>query len=130
MKNNIVTAANGKRRKTSYKKGQILTILPQSDADLSVSTPAKIIDMPIENTAIVEEIIIPLNEEVPNMLLPEESGVVLEEIQFIENEFNEPVILFGKKIQLNPIYSRTAFNLIGSRCQGGIHFRENNTKTY
>jgi hypothetical protein len=128
-KNNIVYAPNGKRRKTSYKKGQILAIVPSTDKDLNISMSGKVVDMPIENI-IAEEIPVLLTEEASNLLQQEEPVVAVQETQFTENNFDEPVMLFGKKIELNAIYSKTAFNLMGDRRQGGIHFHQNNTKTY
>ncbi len=121
-KNNIVIASNGRRRKTSYKKGQILAIVPNTDNDLNISMSGMVVEMPIENITNVEETSKPLVEE--------ESTVASDEVLFVENNFDEPVILFGKKIELNDIYSKTAFNLMGDRRQGGIHFFQNNTKTY
>lgn len=54
----------------------------------------------------------------------------VEEVRFDENSFSEPVTLFGKKIDLLPMYSKRAFGLFANKHQGGISFFENNTKTY
>lgn len=131
-----------RKRKFSYAQRKQMGLSPDNNLTI-VPQPAVVLEMDIKEESVQN------NDEQPEKDLGETSlGMSSRDIEedvaqvteqsveehieedFDETSFVQPVMLFGKKVDLHPIYSASAFNLMGDGRQGGIPFFQNNTKTY